>query len=180
MRPIIALVIAALIIGFVHQYTQFTERIRPRPVQFFEQKAAGVYDIRVICTFDAAGTDFGSPALSIKFRGQVLVEVPDRVAAGQVVEATDVPDIKVGPNEFLVQVTPRETGQQASSDSPFSLDTPVTTGVEDPGGIARAVRLEIRRDGVTVAQRNIWSSAPGPFGELVRLEVAGPTGEDDQ
>ncbi len=166
-RPIIALVCAAVILLFIKQYTEFTDRIRPRPMQVSESRAAGQYDVRITCTFEARGNAFGRPALRVKFRDRVLIERTEAVAAGELVEVQDVPDVQVGWNEFLIEVTPAEDGSVAA-DSAFSLDN---TAVAEAPTIARAVNIQIRRDDLIMAERVIWSSRSGPFGELVRIGV---------
>ena len=178
MRPFFAILFAILIIAFIYQYTQFTNRIRPKPLQISERQASGTYDVRIVCTFDAEGDVFGIPrraALSVAFRDRVLLERDEFIAAGQVIEVKDVPDIKVGWNDFSIQVNPKQSGAQASDDA-FSLDSP--GAADQSAAIARAVRVEIRRSGVVVAEQVIWSSAPGPFGELVRIEVSESVDDD--
>lgn len=168
-RPVLAFIIAAVIILFVWQYTQFVDRIRPEPIQITRQQSSGKFDLRVITTFAAVGNDFGSPALSVKFRGRMLIERFESIVAGHVVEVRDVEGIVVGPNEFLVQVTPVEELTDTNSGA-FSLDSP-TSDAQENESIARAVRVEILRDGAIVESQLIWSSSQGPFGELVRIDV---------
>ncbi len=169
-RPVLAVLIAASILLFVWQYAEFTDRIRPAPVRIVEDAAAGQFDVRVVCTFDCAGNDFGSPALRVRFRDRVLMERQESVAAGEVITVRNVPDVKQGFNDFLVQATPLETAGAATG--AFSLEAPAP-GSRGETAIARAVRVEILQDGFVVADELLWSGSSGPFGELVRIQVGG-------
>lgn len=170
-RPILAVLIAAFILLFVWQYAAFTDRIRPEPLQVVETAAAGQYDIRVNCTFPCQGNAFGSPAISVRFRDRVLDEVTDPFPAGKTLIIEDVPDIKQGWNDFLVEVTPVESldGQASSA---FQLDAAEGDDLENP--IARAIRVQVLHDGNVIASELVWSDGSGPFGELVRIQVARP------
>ncbi|MGI9517205.1 MAG: hypothetical protein ACR2NP_09175 [Pirellulaceae bacterium] len=170
-RPVLAALIAASILLFVWQYAKFTDRIRPEPVQIIEDAAAGQYDVRVVCTCDCAGNAFGSPALRVRFRDRVLIERVDKLAAGEVLLIRDVPDVKLGFNDFLVHVTPAETAGSGATGA-FSVEAPAAESSVQTW-VARAVRVEILRDGFTVADELLWSATPGPFGELVRINVGG-------
>lgn len=162
-RPVLALVIAALLIVFVDQYARFTDRIRPEPMSFTEKAATGEYVVTIVSTCDLQGNDFGSDAISVQFRDKVLVSDPGPIAAGQVIEISDVQDIKVGLNEFLILATPMES----ELSSAFSLDP-----AEDKNSsIARAVKIEITRDGTLLGNAIVWSNQHGPFSELLRIQV---------
>ncbi len=168
-RPIMAVVIATAIILFVWQYAAFIDRIRPEPIQIVEVEAQGRYDVRVVCTFDCQGNDFGLPAIKVQFRDRILIERKDLVPASQVVTIEGVPDVKQGLNDFHVQVTPVEDADSGTADGgAFSLEPQKQTSA---ASIARAVRVEILHEGHLIASELIWSNSSGPFGELVKIQV---------
>ena len=167
-RTVMAAVIAASIILFVWQYAAFTDRIRPEPIQIIEMSAQGQYDVRVVCTFDCLGNAFGSPAIVIKFRDQVVAERKEHLAAGEVLLVKNVSDIKQGLNDFLIQVTPAE-GTAVAPGGAFSLNPP--SGESVPSTVARAVNVEILHNGNRIAGDLFWSSVSGPFGQLVKIRV---------
>ena len=181
LRPILALIIAASIIVLVWQYASFTERIRLQPIQLVEQGAKGRYDVRVSCTFDCQGDAFAS-SMKIQFRDRVLTEKKtELVAAGQVVTIRGVPDVKVGKNEFFVKLQPVKTigdDRSAPANPAFSLDRSSETKSEKTtvvAPVARAVKVEILRDGYAIASKVYWSDLRGPIGESIMVEVGKDT-----
>jgi len=174
-RPIMALLIATSLILFVWQYAAFTERIRPQPMQITEQNSTGRYDIKMVCTFDCQGNDFGFAAAKIQFRGKTLLERQDNLPAGQPLIAKDVTEIKIGRNDFHVQVTPVETATGAAPGGAFALQDAAES--REPAAIARSIRVEILKDGYLIASEQIWSDQPGPFGDLVMIKVPNPVSD---
>ena len=169
-----------LILLFVQQYAAFTERIRPQPVVVQEADASGIYSLRVVTTFDCEGSAFGNPALSIQFRDQPLVTLSETLAAGDVVEVLEVPDVKIGYNDFLFQFCPKET---AASPAPgaFQLDVPAPGDRDSETdvpvrsqSILRAAKIEIMQDGRVVGSELIAVERTGPFSELLRIQVPLP------
>ena len=172
-----------LIIVMVQQYSLFTERIRPEPIEIIEEAATGRYALRVITTFDCQGNDFGAAALSVQFRDQTLLKEPGPIHAGQIVQIHDLENVKIGYNEFLVQFCPVEPESNGLSDA-FRLDT-VTRPTEDATQeadspslssgertISRAAKIEVWCDNRVVGRELVWAEQSGPFSKLVRIEVA--------
>ena len=166
-RTLLAVVLAALIVGFVWSYAFFTDQIKPLPTQVAELDSSGRYDINVVCTFDIQGNSFGFPAIKVAFRDNVLLESNELMAAGVPVKIENVTDIKQGLNDFLIQVTPVETGSQSSGGA-FGLDSPTQTPQSE---IARSFRVSIIRDGNEMAHELVWADQKGPISKLVRIDV---------
>lgn len=168
-RTFLAFAFSIAIGMMVWGYAVFIEQIRPEPNQMVEQAANGKYDIKVVCTFDCQGNDFGMPAVKVSFRDQVLLETADFIASGTPLLVEDVLQVKLGNNDFLIQCTPVETSGVTSGGA-FSLKPP---GTRSNAEIARAVQVVILRDDYEIAKQIIWSDQIGPVSELVRIEVLG-------
>lgn len=183
-RPILAFIIATSIILFVWWYADFTDRIRPEPIKVVETDAGGRYDVRISCTFDCEGTAFGS-SLKVMFRDRVLYDAKTQfIPAGKTITVRDVPDIKVGKNEFFVYAQPKEVIGEFGAESSeaaggaFSLDGPPADNPQQSkpteasiNDVARALRIEILHDGYSIADEQFWASRRGPLGEPVRIQV---------
>ena len=170
-RTILAFTFSIAIGMLVWGYAVFIEQIRPPASQVVEREATGRYDIKVVCTFDCKGNDFGMAAVKVAFRDQVLLETADLIASGTPLVVEDVLQVKQGVNDFLIQCTPVETSG-INSGGAFSLEPRDTrTDVE----VARAVRVIILRDGYEIARQVIWSDQTGPISELVRIELFAET-----
>ena len=82
-RTSLAVILAAAILLCVWRYAEFTDQIKPVPVQFVETAAGGNYSLRVMCTFPCAGNAFGFPAVKVGFRDRILLERQGHVSAGK-------------------------------------------------------------------------------------------------
>lgn len=152
MRPLIALVGSALILLGVHFYLRFAASLRHQPAAVVTDTAAtGVYSADITLTFDAQADEFSLEPISLVFRHQTkeLLKRTDLVAAGDPLMIRNIDGIIEGPNEFYLEVVPRDDGKQ----------------------LAKATRVRLFRDGVVVADTTLWSE-PGqvPRGRIT-LEV---------
>lgn len=142
MRPILALLVVATLLGGLQTYMW----LRPRParsVAAFEPTAAGIFEVEITLTFAAGPDPFAldlgdAPSLLVTFRGRDLLRMTEKVPAGEPIRIEEVDGVVAGANEFFVAATP--TAQDAT--------------------VARAIRVRILRDGSTVAEQSLWSD-PG-------------------
>ncbi len=161
MRPLIALMGSAAILLGVYFYLQFAESLRVQPIeQTVETPAAGIYSAKITLTFDAAADEFSLEATSLVLRQQdhELLNRTDAVAAGEPIVIDNLPGIIEGKNEFYFECVPRDDGKS----------------------IARAVRVQLLRDGQVVADSTLWAD-PGqvPRGQITLDVPATRRANDD-
>lgn len=161
MRPLIALLGSAAILLGVHFYLRFAESLRVQArVETAQTPAAGIFSARITLTFDAAADEFSLEPTSLILRQQSreLLRRDEPVSAGEPIVIDNIAGINEGQNEFYFECVPRNDGKS----------------------IARAVRLELLRDGVVVADTTLWA-APGqvPRGKIA-LDVPASRKETDE
>lgn len=152
MRPAIAIILSTLILLSVHTYLRFAESLRGRVVAEKQDTAAtGKFSAEITLTFDAEADSFALDRTSLLFKHQdeVLLKREDRVSAGTPLKIENLTQLVVGPNAFYFTCVPRDDGMQ----------------------VAKAVRLQIFRDGVPIAEQTLWAAAGlAPRGEI-RLDI---------
>ncbi|MBP87709.1 MAG: hypothetical protein CMJ64_13465 [Planctomycetaceae bacterium] len=159
MRPLAAILIAAVTLGTVKAYTLF-ERSLPAPVVIANalDRAAGKFSVEVALTFDAAPDDFALEPLSvlIQLQGSELFRSQERLPAGQAIVLEDVEGVVEGVNSFFIKIAPAE--------SDFTSQ--------------RAVRVRVLRDGVAISENTLWSEPGAAVKGIVKIDVkhasAGP------
>ncbi len=147
MRPILAAVISFAILGGLWVYTQVRPlTVAPLPAAIPEATAAARYAMDVTMTFSAEPDPFAltvdadqrPAALLVRFNGQELLRVTERLSAGDPITVDPLPGAVVGRNELFLEAAP-----------------PIKQGNR-----AHAVRIRILRDGVPFAEETFWSE-PG-------------------
>ena len=141
MRPILAAVVVAVILGGLQLYMQS----RPQAAtatSYQPAKATGQFDIQVTLTFDAAPDPFAFDAdnavsLLLRLHGQDVLRRTDEVPAGSPLRIRNVNGVIAGPNEFFLEAIPRDTGQ----------------------AVSQAIRIQIFRDDVQIGDQTFWSRA---------------------
>src|SRR5688500_12015744 len=103
MRPLLALLLAALILGLVQAYMVFQASVTPPPIEHVTPRAAGKFSLDITLTFNAAGDDFTPESLLVTLAGKELLRRTDRIPAGTPIRTDDAPGLAVGKNEFFVQ-----------------------------------------------------------------------------
>lgn len=157
MRPLLAIIIALGILASVAAYEWFVRTLPPiEVVDLSLEQAKGDFVVDVTLTFHAVKSDFAldDTTLLIKFEGKDIFRAEETIHAGTPLKI-DVPDIKVGKNEFFLEVNTPAIESAPSEDNGFSL------GTEDAPGPARilsyAARIRVLRDDEEVADETIWS-----------------------
>ncbi len=149
MRPLLALLIAALIVGVVQGYMWFQASLpRPELQRVEPAAAAGTFSLEITLTFDAQPDAFEPTSLVVLHAGRELLRRDDRVPAGEGVKI-EIAELPVALNEFFVTAS---AGDEA---------TPA----------ARAVRVRVLRDGAPIAEQTLWSEPGEPVSGKVLVDV---------
>ncbi len=155
MRPLIALIVAAVVLGSVslfikHQSRILVEKAAPRASQVVK----GRLDVEITLTFDAGpdafalqGTD--APSLIVEHLGNAILSRTDEITAGKPITISDIANIEQGGNSFVVRCTPQD---------------------KDPE-VAHAIRVRVLRDGQPIADESIWSAPGEPCEGIVEVEL---------
>ncbi len=154
LRPLLALLLAGLILGGMQLYT--TLRPAPQRSEIAVRFAEGRFTLEVTLTFDAGPDPFAfetenAPALLVTFEGRELLRRTEPVPAGETVRIESIEGIvsgsgRRGRNEFFVEAVPQDSA----------------------GGLSRAVRLRLLRDEQPIAEHSLWSDPGEPVrGTLV-------------
>jgi hypothetical protein len=161
MRPLLAILTTALILGGLQGYFVLRDRFGPKPATSVERPAPGVYSLEITLTFDAGPDPFALEAsdktcLEVLFRNQALLRRTERVTAGEKVVVPAIGGIVAGAdefrgsNEFLIRATPAESRPE----------------------MAYAARVRLLRDGAAIAEESLWSDAGGTVeGKLVAVVI---------
>jgi hypothetical protein len=154
MRPLSALLLAAIVLGSVAIFFRLQGETNAPAAAPNLQSAAGQFDIEITLTFDAGPDDFAlsasdAPSITVEFRGNELLRRTDTVAAGSALLIEDVAGITVGENSIYVRCSPKDLDQVVS----------------------RAIRVRVFCDGVEVAEQTLWSTPGSPVEGLVRLLI---------
>ncbi len=118
MRPFVALLCAALIIGSVQTYlVRAKTSSGVTTVATDDLETDGAYALEVLLTFDAGPDPFAlneekSPAVMLSMAGHRLMEHTDRVSSG-VLPEIQAPEIKAGRNECFFFASPAESSPTA-------------------------------------------------------------------
>lgn len=155
MRPLLAIILSAVVLLGVQSYLRFADSLRHRhAAQEHVVIAPGKYSADITLTFPAEADSFGLDGTSLVFhqQGKDLLKREGLVPAGEPLQIETLPDVVVGKNAFYFSTTPKESEQSA----------------------AKAVRVRIFRDGQPIAEQTFWSE-PGlvPRGEII-VDVPGP------
>jgi hypothetical protein len=165
MRPALAVVLVAAILGGLQGYMSLRDRMRPPPAQEVETSAAGIFSLDLTLTFDAGPDPFAldlddAPSLLVEFRGQQLLRETGSVPAGQPIVIAPIRGVDQGKNEFFVKAVPADSNVDVS----------------------RAVRVRVLRDGEPISESTLWSEPGLPVQGKVDLVVpasAAPSDDHD-
>ena len=152
MRPLIALVVAVIILGSVEAYVQFHKSLpKPQAVQSRFQLAEGKFSVDLTPTFEARPDEFDLDPASVlvELHGKELFRSRDVVKQGEPIVIDEVPGVAEGSNSFYIKVAPGNQGSSAM----------------------RAVRVRVLRDGQSVAEQTLWSEPGAPVEGVVEVLV---------
>lgn len=174
MRPLLAILIAASILGAVGAYMAFQANLpEAADVRQLARSAEGKFSIEITLTFepqpDAFGFDKQTEAI-VRFGARDLLSDGIKLSAGAPTIIDDVPEVKVGRNEFYVEF--RGGDVSLAENDGFSF------GEESKAGgfknlVSRAVRIRVLRDGASIdgAETTLWSEPGQPVAGLVVVDV---------
>ena len=162
MRPALAVILVAAILGGLQGYMSLRDRLGPPPAQEVETSAAGIFTLDLTLTFDAGPDPFAldvdnAPSLLVEFRGQEMLRETGNVPAGQPIVIAPVRDVVQGKNEFFVKAVPADSNADVS----------------------RAVRVRILRDGQPISDSTLWSEPGLPVQGKVDLVVPASAAPSD-
>jgi len=141
MRPLLAILVSAAILGGVQAY--MASRPKPKATEHQEDLSAAKVEVEIETTFDAEPDPFqGRPALSVEFRGK---EMAGRLA-GQTIQAGRV--VTVALTEGVAQ------GDELSGQNEITISANPAPQAASTG---RALRVKIYRDGALLKEEVVWS-----------------------
>ena len=159
MRLTLAVLIWLVFVGGLGIYTHYRDATvrAARPIVEI-QTVEGNYAIEITTTFAVEPDPFAvqtdelgqQPALVVRLGQREILKITDRLAAGT--------PIRIEPLLGLVEGT-NETYLEASSRL-------------EQVGESQAVRVQILRDGQTIAEQTFWSLPGGKVAETMRFELA--------
>ena len=158
MRPLLAIILSAAIVGGLNLYMRHRARQRVASPLAVEDFATGVYSLDLTFTFRAQRDAFAledDPIVRVKFRGADVLLANKPVDAGEILRVETIENIVAGHDK-------------ASGANEFYYE--ILTGDTD-NGIARCVRLRIFRDGQILAEQSAWSDPGEPVRGTLRLAV---------
>ena len=148
MRPLLAIGIAAAILGTVEAYMLFQASLPHPKLERIEQPAAGKFALDLTLTFAAQADNFEPHSLQVLFAGQEVLSKTDPLPPGTPV-VVDLPTLVEGQNELFIQAGVGESDSK----------------------VARAVRARILRDGTPIAEQTLWSEPGEPVAGAMTIDV---------
>ena len=141
MRLILAALIPIVLFGGVASYVEFTERLRPTPIDFETQPDDSHWAVRLYTTADLEGdVDFDEPSLTVRFRGKRVLADFESVQAGKVIQIDPLEGVQSGQNSLFVHV---------NFSSNKESDGNATT---QPA----AIRVQVFRGDQLLSERTFW------------------------
>ncbi len=195
-RPLIALGISLVICSLVGGYQAFINSLPNREVtEIITEAAKGDYTVEITLSFDAQGDAFDPTSLLVRLDGESVLEKSEVVRAGTPVKIHPVANLKVGINEFFIQVGTAETpsvpqndgdvddpfaaagfGDAAEDASDFGDDFDSTDQEDSPPqtdavAVAKAVRVRIFDGDEVLVEKTVWSEPGETISSTVVVDV---------
>lgn len=164
MRPILAIVVAVVILGGVQTYMLWREHYGPVAGKEIQQPATGAFEISLTLTFDAGGNDpfrldtTDSPSLLVMLNGNEpaneIIRHQKPIRAGEALKIDGVKNSQgqsfhVGMNELYLTAIPVELDSQVS----------------------RAIRIQVFRDDDQLVDHTLWSEPGKPVQGTVEVNI---------
>lgn len=160
MRLILAALVPVVLFGGVASYVEFTERIRPTPIDFETQPDDNHWAVRLSTTADLEGdVDFDEPSWTVRFRGKrVLVDV-EPVPAGKVIQIDPLEGVRSDQNSLFVQAnfSSNKTNDGNATTQPAAIRVQIFRGDR-----LQSERTFWKPDGLRSISGEIKFTAPGP------------------
>ena len=153
MRLVLAALIPLVLFGGIAAYVEFTERVRPEPVDVTARLDDQPWSVRLYPTAELAGdADFDEPSLSVQFHGQPVFSELAPVAAGREIRIDPLTGVRAEQNRLFVQAT---FSSESSSDAPAALRVQIFRGPQ-----RRAEQTFWKPDNRTSISGGLQFSAP--------------------
>ncbi len=152
MRPLIAIMVAAVVLGTVQAFLSATAT-PGRATASQATSATGLFTVDVTLTFDAGPDPFAlrsdeAASLLVEFRGRTLLRETGPLSNGDIITLGPVPDVEVGQNEFYLMAVP-----QPEKD------------------VVHAVRVRILRDEELIAEQWLAAEPGQPVSGTLMVDV---------
>ena len=162
MRPLLAILVAVVILGGLQAYMRWRPRPQTTRVDPVTRIAGGNFDLEVALTFAAGPDPFAldldaAESVVITLAGRDLLRETSPIAAGETLRVRDIKGIVAGPNEFHV----RAFAQQENAD------------------LIRGLRVRLLRDNLPIAEQSLWSEPGQPVEGAILVDVRGESAADD-
>ncbi|MCH2178367.1 MAG: hypothetical protein MK106_06140 [Mariniblastus sp.] len=160
MRLILAASIPFFLFGGVTAYVEFTNRVKPKAIEYRTQSAPGSWSVQLYTTAELVGDlDFDEPSLKVLFKGQTILEDFDTIAAKEQIVIDPLNKVSMQPNSLFLQARcSAETGADAKADR------------------HAAIRVQVYRGKQQVAEKTFWKTNNG---QLIRGELTFKSATDD-
>ncbi len=155
MRPMLAVVVVAAVLGMVKAYTIFQASLpKVAAERLVREQVAGDYSIELTLTFDAMPDEFSFEPVSLMVKqdghDKPLLKRTDKVEANAPVVIDRVETFLEGTNEFTVEAFP---GAE-------DIDRP------------HAVRVRVLRGNRIIVEKSLWSRGGEPINDVVAFDIA--------
>ena len=121
MRPIITLLIVALLIGGMWLYVDFKNSVVRPPTEVvvkLAEKKTTLLIRRSAPLYDGGG--LGGPALTVSIKGETILKLERTIKTDEVVEI-EIPDVELGKNTINVQANFEDPEAFLSEEAPLTL-----------------------------------------------------------
>lgn len=166
MRLALAVLIWLMFVGGLGLYTHYRDAtVRASRPMVEIQTAEGDYAIEITTTFAVEPDPFAiqtdelgqQPALVVRLGQREILKITDRLEAATPIRVEPLLGLVEGTNEIYLEASP-----------------PL-----EQVGKSQAVRVQILRDGQTIANQTFWSSPGGKVADTMRFELAIAKEEED-
>ncbi|MCH2181722.1 MAG: hypothetical protein MK108_06925 [Mariniblastus sp.] len=142
MRLVFAALIPLILFGGVAAYVEFTDRVRPEPVNLETRLDDQAWSVRLYPTAQLEGdADFDEPSLRVQFHGQPVFADSEPVAAGREIRIDPLQGVRAEQNSLFVQAT-------------FSA----TDSADEKSAQPAALRVQVFRGPQQRAERTFWKA----------------------
>lgn len=157
MRLLLAALIPLILFGGIAAYVEFTERVRPAPIEQQSRLDNAAWSVRLYPTAQLAGdADFDEPSLQVELQGQTIFAELAPINSGQEIRIAPLRNVRSEQNNLFVQATFAESGtSEKRTAGPKALRVQVFRGLQQ-----RADRTFWKPDGRASISGGIDFSAP--------------------
>lgn len=169
MRPLLALVLSVVIVGTVFVYLVFVNNLPPHQVkQVVDEPASGHFRLELTLTRDAEPDAFEATSLVVSLPQQgdrELFRREEAISCAEPIVIDFLTGFLVGENELFIQV--------GVGDVDFA-----SAGAREVVLQPAAVRVQLFRDRLLLAEETLWASPGEPIQGKVLIDVPSLKAED--